>query len=75
MSLRRSRIPIAAVMSSSLLAGLAVAGSSGATTSGDTGVGNERLHDVGHGHRDKCRRDGGDVRRDERLSDTGGGRG
>jgi predicted peptidase len=32
----RSRIPIAAVMSASLVAGLAVAGSSGATTSQDT---------------------------------------
>ena len=37
MSLRRSRILLAAVMSSSLLVGLAVAGSSGATTLGDTG--------------------------------------
>ena len=36
MSLRRSRIAIAAVMSSSLLVGLGVAGSSGATTSEDT---------------------------------------
>ena len=47
MSLRRARIPIAAVMSSSLLAGVAVADSSGAEDLGH-GFGDERRHNVGH---------------------------
>ena len=52
MSLRRSRILIPAVMSALLLAGLAVAGSSGATTSDTTlpGTGEEPVGVIAIGH-------------------------
>ena len=68
MSVRASRLPVAGLMSASLLVGLAVAGSSGATTPDTV---NERFLCAGDGRRDDRRHDAGHGRGDEPSGDVG----